>query len=145
MFIFLVFLTDLNALIFIFLSFIHVYWAAGGRWGKDSAVPVNDHGGKLFIPGAGGTLIVAAGLLIFAMINLSICVLPGIGLYYSYLQYGIPVIGLIFLLRAVGDFKYVGFFKKHKTSDFAKMDTLFYAPLCFLFSMTHALISCLFL
>lgn len=40
------------------------------------------------------------------------------------------LIPLIFLLRAMGDFKYIGFFKKVKETDFAVRDTRFYSPLC---------------
>jgi len=36
----------------------------------------------------------------------------------------------IFLLRAIGDFNYVGFFKKIKDTNFGKMDSKYYSPLC---------------
>lgn len=36
----------------------------------------------------------------------------------------------IFLLRAIGEFKYVGFFKKIRSTSFAKRDSKYYAPLC---------------
>ena len=32
--------------------------------------------------------------------------------------------------RAVGEFKYVGFFKRVRGSKFARLDTLVYSPLC---------------
>jgi hypothetical protein len=33
-------------------------------------------------------------------------------------------------LRAIGDFRYVGFFKRIRDSKFARLDTLAYSPLC---------------
>ena len=39
-------------------------------------------------------------------------------------------IAIIFILRAIGDFKYLGFFKKINHSDFAKSDTKLFSPLC---------------
>jgi len=45
-------------------------------------------------------------------------------------KYGIWLITVVFSLRAVGDFKYIGFFKKVKGTDFANRDTLFYSPIC---------------
>ena len=40
------------------------------------------------------------------------------------------VISSIFILRSIGDFKYIGFFKKLKTSKFGKMDSKLFSPLC---------------
>ena len=53
----------------------------------------------------------------------------------STLIYGNLAIGIIMLIRAVGDFKYVGFFKKIKGTIFAQNDTHFYSPLCLLISI----------
>ena len=47
---------------------------------------------------------------------------------------GMWMLGAVFLLRAVGDFRYVGFFKRHTDTRFARLDTLFYSPLCLLLS-----------
>ncbi|EGD05771.1 hypothetical protein B1M_04736, partial [Burkholderia sp. TJI49] len=44
--------------------------------------------------------------------------------------FAIAVLALIFAVRAVGDFRYVGFFKRIRGSRFARMDTLCYSPLC---------------
>lgn len=40
-------------------------------------------------------------------------------------------ISSIFLLRAMGDFKYVGFLKKVRNTPFGEMDSKFYSPLFF--------------
>jgi len=39
-------------------------------------------------------------------------------------------IPIIFILRAMGVFKYVGFFKKIKNTDFGKNDSKLFSPLC---------------
>jgi hypothetical protein len=39
-------------------------------------------------------------------------------------------VGVAFALRAVGEFRLVGFFKSVKGTEFAAMDTWFYSPLC---------------
>ena len=40
------------------------------------------------------------------------------------------LIAAVFALRAIGDFRYVGFFKRVRGSKFARLDTLAYSPLC---------------
>lgn len=136
----LIFLTFLNSLIFIILSLLHIYWASGGLWGKDQAVPTGKSGQKLFVPSVLSTLIVAVGLLIFALCNLSIKFSAVLPLNPLLLKYGFLMIGAIFLLRAIGDFNYVGLMKKHRNSDFARQDSLFYTPLCLMLFATHLLI-----
>ncbi len=46
------------------------------------------------------------------------------------LAYAGWAISAIFILRAIGDFKYVGFFKSVTGTEFASLDTMFYSPLC---------------
>lgn len=109
-------------IIFSALAGLHIYWASGGRWGIDNASPVNEQGKKFTNTGTVPSLIVAAGLTIF-------------GVYYFILPSGTFafagwVIPSIFLIRAIGDFRYVGFTKKVKSSTFAELDTKFFSPLC---------------
>ncbi|MFK7787808.1 MAG: DUF3995 domain-containing protein [Crocinitomicaceae bacterium] len=44
-------------------------------------------------------------------------------------QYGAWFITSIFILRAVGEFNYVGLFKPIKDTDFAKADSSIFSPL----------------
>jgi hypothetical protein len=108
--------------VFGLLACLHLYWAAGGRWGLEHAAPVNEQGKKFLRTGVAACLIVAAGLVLFSIYYL---VLPS-GMLGS-IGWIIPV---IFLLRAIGDFRYVGFAKKIKSSTFAELDTRFFSPLC---------------
>lgn len=47
--------------------------------------------------------------------------------------------GLVFLQRAIGDFKYIGFFKKFKHSNFSRLDRLVSSPLCLLIGIVMLL------
>lgn len=133
-------LVVINTFIFVALSSIHFYWLAGGRWGLDMALPTNPSQDFLFRPSTMATLVVAFGLLLFAIITL------GNGFAFQgkvdqhYFRYGDGVISLIFLMRAVGDFRYVGFFKRIRETTFAKMDSRFYSPLCLLVAMIGSMI-----
>jgi hypothetical protein len=120
----------INSIIFLSLSALHFYWSAGGKLNFGEALPKNRAGDRLLNPTPFHSALVGVFLLIFSMyylvkieivsITLSPMALSGIGWF----------IATIFLIRAMGDFKYVGFFKKIKNTDFAKQDTRYFSPLC---------------
>ena len=112
------------------LSFVHVYWAMGGGLDHNGVIPTFPDGQPVFNPGIVGTFAVAAALGIFAFVTIG-----NLGIYDEYIphaliKYATIIIGIIFLLRSMGDFKYVGFFKKIKGTLFAKNDSRYYIPLC---------------
>ena len=112
------------------LSFIHVYWALNGSLGKEGVIPTLPDGKALFEPGILVTFIIAAFLGIFAFVTVG-----DLGIYNEYLsddfiKYATLTIGIVFLLGATGDFKYVGFFKTIKGTLFAKNDSRYFSPLC---------------
>ena len=112
------------------ISLIHVYWAFGGKWAVDSVIPMQDNK-PLFKPGFFGSMIVAVLLVIAIGVILSFIELlkiPFLSQTLSY--YGTIALGVVFLFRAIGDFKFLGFFKKIKDSNFAKWDTRIHSPLC---------------
>lgn len=132
-------LVIINTIILVSISLLHFYWAVGGKYGSVTVLPSKPNGQLLFKPGVLSTLVVAFGLLIFAFItlgNLSIFD-PWIGL--SYIHAGTWLIGFIFIARAIGDLKYIGFFKDIKNTDFARNDSRIYSPL----SLTLGVISLL--
>jgi hypothetical protein len=45
------------------------------------------------------------------------------------MKYGSWIIPSIFILRAIGEFKYVGFFKSVRKTDFGKLDTKLFSLL----------------
>ena len=135
-------LSILLSTVFFVLAGIHVYWGLGGKWALADAFPTKEDGTSLSkVPGVVASFIVATGLFVFGLfylINGQIIsvVLP------SYLSaYDYWIIAFIFFLRAVGDFKYFGMFKKIKNTSFGKKDTKIYTPLCiFISCLTFLLI-----
>ena len=121
-------LTSLLTITFLVLAVIHLNWAIGNTWGLKNALPTTEDGKLLFKPGPFASFAVGIGLTIFGLFY-QITPQEGNSLNWIFevLGWGIPV---IFLLRAIGNFKYVGFFKKVKDTDFAKMDSKFFSPLC---------------
>lgn len=117
--------------IFVFLSILHIYWALGGQWYATKVIPLNEDNQPIFMPGKIATFIVAFGLMVFAslvLIQVTSLKWP-IGHTLAY-KYGLWLIIIIFLLRFIGDFKYVGVFRKIKNSSFGSNDTRYYTPLC---------------
>ena len=131
-----------NTVVFLFLSLLHVYWAMGGRWAYEGVFPQNPAGEKPLTtqPSIVATLIVAGGLLLFALITLGNGGVFDGWLNPSYFHTGLWVITVIFLLRTVGDFKYVGFTKKVKGTLFAQKDSQIYSPLTLGISVVNLLI-----
>lgn len=124
--------------IFLFLSGIHVYWGLGGKWGSGAVIPVKDDHTEVFMPGILPTFIVAAGLLGFGLLALDKA-FTLYGKLPDWLEFvrrhGLWLIVFIFMLRAIGEFNYVGFFKKIKHTKFAQNDTRYYTPLCLIISI----------
>lgn len=118
--------------LFAVLSCLHVYWAFGGTWASQKVVPLKPDGTPLFSPGPGITLIVA--LLFFLGASYYLTGLVGLHSFQGAFAYPGWMIALIFLLRSIGDFRYVGFLKRVGGSDFARLDTLLYSPLCLMLS-----------
>lgn len=124
----------LNTVILLIISGIHVYWGAGGQWALAGAIPQMD-GKSAFRPGRVATLIVALGLAIFAALHLARMGWLPLPLSAIWLRYSLLAVGGIFFIRAVGDFRYVGFFKRITDTAFAKLDTAYYVPLCLVLSI----------
>jgi hypothetical protein len=119
-------------LILLMLAGVHLFWAAGGKAGKGAAVP-SANGRPLMRPSAFGTAMVAVGLGVMAALLalrigwLNLPALPGNGVV---VRVGAWLIAAVFALRAIGDFRYIGFFKRIRDGRFARLDTLAYSPLC---------------
>ncbi len=94
------------------IALVHVYWAFGGKKGVQLAIPKLE-GSNAFTPGAGVTLLVAMCLSLFAALSLALIQLVFIEPeMLEYVHWAGIVVGAIFILRAIGDFKLVGFTKK---------------------------------
>ena len=129
--------------IFIFLSAIHFYWGLGGKWGASASVPTNEDGEKVINPKPLDCFVVAIGLSVFATFVLAKTQLFSMAFPTVILNYGVSVITGIFMLRAIGEFRYVGFFKKIKNTPFGQRDTKYYSPLCLLIGIMGILLELL--
>ena len=116
--------------VFIVLSTLHFYWLLGGQWGLKQAIPTKSDSVAFRPPPMLATLVVAIVLLFFGMLYL---IKSGFVIWQlpNWIEgYGYWLIPSIFIVRAIGDFKYVGFFKKVKATTFAKADSKWFSPLC---------------
>jgi hypothetical protein len=118
------------ALIFFLLGSIHFYWLFGGKWGLSKALPTKKEGEKALNPPLFATLLVGFVLLFFS-IHYGAYIFDIFNFtppwFYKINAWFIPI---IFMLRAIGDFRYVGFFKKIKHTEFAQADSRLFSPLC---------------
>jgi Protein of unknown function (DUF3995) len=118
--------------ILLLLAAVHVYWAAGGKAGKAAAIPTAE-GRAVLKPSALSTAMVAVALCVIAAIlalRIGWIKLPSFAGDNILVQIAAWLIAAVFALRAIGDFRYVGFFKRIRYTRFARLDTLAYSPLC---------------
>ena len=128
----------LLAVIFAALCGLHLFWAAGGRWGlggaipREAATPAGQPGPRLFTPGPAATLAVAFGLAIAAAVVLGRSGWLSLPFSPAWLRLGALALGALFLVRAVGESRYLGLFKSVRDTEFARYDTFLFVPLCLL-------------
>ncbi len=120
---------------FFALGIIHFHWALGGAWGFDKALPVRKSGERILNPQKIDSAIVGLGLTLFGLFYFFKSGIIEYDLPNWLVKYGGWAISIIFLLRAMGEFKYIGFFKRIKETEFGKLDTKFYSPLSLLIGL----------
>jgi glucan phosphoethanolaminetransferase (alkaline phosphatase superfamily) len=123
-------LSVINALIFTIISGFHFYWAMGGKVGFDVVLPTNTEGSKSLNPSKSITCIAALVFLSIAIFYLIKSHLIDFQLPQLISNYGLYALASVLIIRAIGDFKYAGFFKTIKDTPFAKYDSTYYSPLC---------------
>ena len=129
-------------LILIFLSVIHFYWAVGGKWGFSSVLPTKNDGSLMMKPRMIDSFSVSVILGVIAVLYAEKASVLKIGFLPNwFLNYGLYVVSAVFFLRSIGDFNYIGFFKKIKNTQFAKNDTKYFSPLCLFLSIVGVLIA----
>jgi len=129
------------AAVFCVLSLLHVGWAVGIRAGHGQAIPERADGQPVFRPGAAATFAVAgllfvAALLVTQRVGLGRDLIPA-----ALVVPGCWVLSAAFVLRSIGEFRYVGFFKRVRGTPFARMDTRYYSPLALLLGVGAALVA----
>jgi hypothetical protein len=117
------------ALVLALLGGLHVFWALGGPWGKQAAIP--EAGGRPALrPSALMTFGVAAALFIAALLVLARVGFVATALAPSFFVWPTLLLGVAFIARAVGEFRLVGFFKRVRGTTFARWDSFVFSPLC---------------
>jgi glucan phosphoethanolaminetransferase (alkaline phosphatase superfamily) len=133
-------LNIINALIFTVISGFHFYWAMGGKVGFDVVLPTNTEGAKSLNPSRSITCIAALAFLSIAVFYLIKAHLIDLQLPQLISNYGLYALASVLIIRAIGDFKYAGFFKTIKDTPFAVYDTKYYSPLCLFLGLSTLVI-----
>jgi len=121
-------------LIFTILGGFHFYWFLGGVWAIEKVIPSKENVASTLTIPKFATLIVGLVLVLFGLMYLikseftNVPIPIPIPIWVT--NYGYWVIPSIFILRAIGEFNYVGFFKKQNNTEFAKADSKLFTPLC---------------
>jgi hypothetical protein len=119
----------LLAAAFAALAALHVAWAASGA-PAGAAVPARADGAPLFRPGRAATLAVALALGAAAALVLARAGLVAWPVPAGLTRAGTWALAAALGLRVVGEFRYVGLFKRERGTRFARLDTRVYTPLC---------------
>jgi hypothetical protein len=120
------------AAVFLVLFAIHVRWLFGVH-SFEGVVPTQD-GTTVFNPSKPATLVVAIALLAAAVVSIWRGGYPQVApTWVPHL--GIWMLAAIFAVRAIGDFRYCGIFKRVRGTRFSRNDSLFFSPLCIAISV----------
>jgi hypothetical protein len=110
---------------------LHIYWALGGRAFTDAIIPARhtpEGLERVFNPSPLAALIVAAYLAAIAWLAFAVSRGEAVQFSPALLRVLLSLAGAVFLLRAAGDFHYMGFFKRVHGTPFARWDTLLFSP-----------------
>ncbi len=118
------------------IGLLHLWWARKPMLGDlKGAVPEID-GKPAFRPGQAATagmallfLATAGGLMVLGGLVTTPVAPRGFLLLLGW------ALALVLLARAIGDFRLLGLFKQPNPSAFARLDTLYYSPLCALLAL----------
>lgn len=113
------------------ISLLHLYWAFGGRWARDKTNPMVN--GKPLLR------ITAVSCLSAAFLFFLLASVPFVPMKPLLRHWLLIAMMIVFAARAIGDFKYVGFFKSVKGTKFAIWDTRMYSPLNVVLSLLSGL------
>lgn len=126
--------------VLVLLSVGHVYWALGGRLGDLAVLPERD-GQPVFRPSAAATAMIAIALLGAAVVLALRAGVIGYLIGGPVVRWGSWLIAAVFLLRSIGDFRWVGFFRREQRTRFAYWDARLYTPVAFALGLGAAAIA----
>lgn len=125
-------IASLPGILLLALALIHFYWAIFGIKDVATVVPTNPKDNNVLAPSKVATIAVGLILLLLSLVFFYKSRLMD---EFYWINYVSKAVGFLFLIRALGDFKYVGFFKRVKNSKFSKLDTKYYSPLCLIIAL----------
>jgi Protein of unknown function (DUF3995) len=126
--------------VFVALAVWHFRMALTPSSGESGAVP-SVSSKPLFVPSARATAAVGVVLVLFASLVAATAGLFEVGISTRVLSWLCYALAMGLMARAVGEFRYVGFFKRVRGSRFARLDTLVYSPLCLSLAVGVALVA----
>lgn len=129
------------AITFGVLAILHVYWACGGRRGLSRAIPTTVDGAPVIRPGRVACGIVAAGLAACGYACIAFAGWAPSPLSRSVLRSVLWIIAALFLVRTIGDRKFVGLTRSVTGTAFARYDRWFYTPLCAMLAVLLATVA----
>jgi hypothetical protein len=127
-------------LVLLTLAAIHVYWAVR-RVGTNAGVPSRADGQPVFRPGRVATLAVAVALITAALLVAGRAQLLALHALPVVLRIGTWGVATAFALRTIGEFRYVGLFKRVHGTPFARWDTVLFTPLCAAIAIATAVVA----
>jgi len=120
------------AAIFFIAAALHFYWAVthGAKSSAESKFLPSSGNQSVFRPSRLLTFLVALMFLGCGLLLIGKLGYIGSLIAENVYQIALELLAVLLLLRAVGDFRLIGMFKKNKNTAFARMDTKLYIPLC---------------
>jgi hypothetical protein len=128
----------MGAFLMFIVALVHFYWSMGGTQFIDKALPEKTDGKKLFKPTRAGTAIVGIVLTVVSVAATSPLYIHELRLL-SVFRIVLVFFCAVFFVRFIGDFKYVGLFRKVRNTGFAEYDILVYTPLSLVFCLVCGL------
>ncbi len=130
-----------GAAILTVIAVAHVIWAFGNRIGPSVIIPTRPDGSAVLAPGRGITLGVALLLFTAAFLLIERGGLgPGL-VARPWRALGAGGVAVVLFLRGIGDFHYVGLFKRERQSPFARMDSRLYTPLVLILALLTGIVA----
>ena len=118
----------LGSAILTMAAVLHLYWAFGGNAGQSISAPELSGRAVFHVPRYSNA-IVALGLVVAALILTARSGALGSAVRIPATAVASRLLAIGFALRALGDFRYLGFFKSIRGTPFAYYDTWLYSPL----------------
>lgn len=127
-------------IVFMFIALFHLVWTIRGPNPNSKTLP-QINGQPAFIPSRLAALAVTIAFTVgMALIAMRIQLIQNPSSENT-LRWMLIAMSLIFLARAIGDFNLVGFFKRKSPSHFARLDNLYFSPLCLGVSLSIMMIA----